>query len=42
MKFVAVHWVSLMTSRECCVDRLFPYHVTGVGRELSPLTRQPI
>jgi hypothetical protein len=36
MIFLAVCWVSLMTHHECCVDRPFPYHVTGVGWELSP------
>ncbi len=36
MKFVAVHRVGMMTHRECCVDHPFPYHVTGVGWELSP------
>ncbi len=36
MKFLAVHWVGLMTHREYCVDCPFPYHMTGVGWELSP------
>jgi hypothetical protein len=31
MKSVAVHWVGLMTQRECCIDLPFSYHVTGVG-----------
>ncbi len=30
-KFIAVNRVGLMTYRECCVDRLFPYHMNGVG-----------
>jgi hypothetical protein len=37
MKFVAVRLVGLMTSRECWVDCPFPYHVTVVGWEPSPL-----
>jgi hypothetical protein len=28
MKFLAVHWVRLMTLLEFLVDRPFPYHVT--------------
>jgi hypothetical protein len=36
MKFLAVRQVSLMTHRQCCVDRAFLYHVTGVGWEPSP------
>jgi hypothetical protein len=31
MKFVAVSQISLMTHHECCVDRSFPYQVTGAG-----------
>jgi hypothetical protein len=40
MKFVAVHWASLMTRHEYCVERPFPYYVTSVGWELSPPTPQ--
>jgi hypothetical protein len=36
MKFLTVRLVILMTHRECCVDHPFPYHVTRIGRELSP------
>ncbi len=36
MKFLAVHQVSLMTHRDCCVDCPFPYPVTGVVWEPRP------
>jgi hypothetical protein len=36
IKFVTVLWVGLMIHHECCNDRLFPNHETGVGREASP------
>jgi hypothetical protein len=36
MKFVAVHWVGLMTHRKCHVDCSFPYYATCAGLELSP------
>ncbi len=36
MTFVALHRVGQMIYRECCIDRLFLYHVTGAGWEPSP------
>ncbi len=36
INFTAVCQVGMMTHGKCCIDRLFPYHMTGVRWEPSP------